>query len=64
MNVEFIQALDDIEKDKGISKDVLLEAIETALVSAYKKDFGSKDNVRIEISAEAGEVKVYSRKEV
>lgn len=64
MNVEFIQALDDIEKDKGISKDVLLEAIETALVSAYKKDFGSKDNVRIEISAEAGEVKVFSRKEV
>ena len=64
MNVEFIQALDDIEKDKGISKDVLLEAIETALVSAYKKDFGSKDNVRIEISVEAGEVKVYSRKEV
>lgn len=64
MNVEFIQALDDIEKDKGISKDVLLEAIETALVSAYKKDFGSKDNVRIEISAEAGEVRVYSRKEV
>lgn len=64
MNVEFIQALDDIEKDKGISKDVLLEAIETALVSAYKKDFGSKDNVRVEISAEAGEVKVYSRKEV
>ena len=34
MNLEFIQALDDIEKDKGISKDVLLEAIETALVSA------------------------------
>jgi N utilization substance protein A len=64
MNVEFIQALDDIEKEKGISKDVLLEAIETALVSAYKKDFGSKDNVRIEISAEAGEVKVFSRKEV
>ena len=64
MNVEFIQALDDIEKDKGISKDVLLEAIETALVSAYKKDFGSKDNVRVEISAEEGEVKVFSRKEV
>ncbi len=63
-NVEFIQALDDIEKDKGISKDVLLDAIETALVSAYKKDFGSKDNVRVEISAEEGEVKVFSRKEV
>ncbi|RQD76913.1 MAG: transcription termination/antitermination protein NusA [Halanaerobium sp. MSAO_Bac5] len=64
MNVEFIQALDDIEKDKGISKEVLLDAIETALVSAYKKDFGSKDNVRVDISADAGEVKVYSRKEI
>ncbi|SFL14321.1 transcription termination factor NusA [Halanaerobium salsuginis] len=64
MNLEFIQALDDIEKDKGIAKDVLLEAIETALVSAYKKDFGSKDNVRVEITAAAGEVKVFSRKEV
>ncbi|ADQ14758.1 transcription termination factor NusA [Halanaerobium hydrogeniformans] len=64
MNVEFIQALDDIEKDKGISKEVLIDAIETALVSAYKKDFGSKDNVRIDISTDAGEVKVYSRKEV
>ena len=64
MNVEFIQALDDIEKDKGISKEVLIDAIETALVSAYKKDFGSKDNVRVDVSTDAGEVKVYSRKEV
>ena len=64
MNVEFIQALDDIEKDKGISKDVLIDAIKTALVSAYKKDFGSKDNVRVDISPDAGEVKVFSKKEV
>ena len=64
MNVEFIQALDDIEKDKGISKDVLLEAIETALVSAYKKDFGSKENVSVEIDEESGEVMVFSRKKV
>ncbi len=64
MNVEFIQALDDIEKDKGISKEVLIDAIKTALVSAYKKDFGSKDNVRVEISTDAGEVKVFSKKEV
>ncbi|MGM0602841.1 MAG: transcription termination factor NusA [Bacillota bacterium] len=64
MNVDFIQALDDIEKDKGISKDVLIEAIETALVSAYKKDFGSKDNVRVDISVSTGDVQVYSRKEV
>ncbi|MFW6273824.1 MAG: transcription termination factor NusA [Halanaerobium sp.] len=64
MNVEFIQALDDIEKDKGISKEVLIDAIKTALVSAYKKDFGSKDNVRVDISTDAGEVKVFSKKEV
>jgi len=64
MNLEFIQALDDIEKDKGISKEVLIDAIKTALVSAYKKDFGSKDNVRVDISPDAGEVKVFSKKEV
>lgn len=64
MNVEFIQALDDIEKDKGISKEILLDAITNALESAYKKDFGSKDNVRVDILADLGEVKVYSRREV
>lgn len=61
MNIEFIQALDEIEKDKGISKDILLEAIKTALLSAFKKDFGSKENVRVEITEETGEVKLFSR---
>ena len=37
MNREFINAIDDLVKEKGISKDVLIEAIESALVSAYKK---------------------------
>ncbi|MGM0437453.1 MAG: transcription termination factor NusA [Bacillota bacterium] len=64
MNLEFINALDEIEKDKGISKEVLLEAIESALLSAYKKDFGSKENVRVELDSDQGEVKVYSRKKV
>ncbi|MFW6410050.1 MAG: transcription termination factor NusA [Halanaerobiales bacterium] len=64
MNIEFINALDDIEKEKGISKDVLLEAIESALLSAYKKDYGSKENVRVDIIEESGEVKVFSRKQV
>ncbi|HLV09837.1 MAG TPA: NusA N-terminal domain-containing protein, partial [Halanaerobiales bacterium] len=40
MNLDFIHALDDIEKERGISKEILIEAIETALFSAYKKDFG------------------------
>ncbi|MFP4660965.1 MAG: transcription termination factor NusA [Halanaerobiales bacterium] len=64
MSLEFLHALDDIEKEKGISKEVLLEAIETALFSAYKKDFGSKENVKVEIKRETGDVRVYARKEV
>lgn len=64
MSLEFLHALDDIEKEKGISKDVLLEAIETALYSAYKKDFGSKENVKVEILKGTGNVRVYAKKEV
>ncbi len=64
MNVDFLQALDDIERDKGISKEVLLDAIETALLSAYKKDFGSKENVRVEIKDKTGNVKVFALKEI
>ena len=37
MNKEFIDAIYDLEKEKGISKDILIEAIESALVSAYEK---------------------------
>ncbi len=64
MNLDFLHALDDIEREKGIPKNILLEAIETALLSAYKKDFGSKENVRVEIMEKSGEVKVYSQKKV
>lgn len=64
MSLEFLHALDDIEKEKGISKEVLLEAIETALYSAYKKDFGSKENVKVEILKGTGDVKVFAQKEV
>ncbi|MFW5998168.1 MAG: transcription termination factor NusA [Bacillota bacterium] len=64
MNVDFIHALDDIEKDKGISKEVLVDAIETALLSAYKKDFGSKENVRVEVFEDTGAVKVFQQKKV
>ncbi|NLM97957.1 MAG: transcription termination/antitermination protein NusA [Halanaerobiaceae bacterium] len=64
MNLDFLHALDDIEKEKGISKEILLEAIETALISAYKKDFGSKENVRVELNSTTGEVHVYTKKKV
>ncbi len=64
MNLDFLNALEDIEKDKGIAKEVLLEAIEVALLSAYKKDFGSKENVTVEINEENGKVMVFSRKKI
>ena len=49
MNAEFIQALEAISKEKNIGKDVLLEAVEAALVTAFKKDYGSNQQVRAEI---------------
>ncbi len=64
MNLEFLEALRDIEKEKQISMEVLLEAIEAALISSYKKNFGSLQNVQIEINRSSGEVKVFARKEV
>ncbi len=62
INKEFIEALADLEKEKGIKADVLLEALEAALISAYKKNFGSSQNVRVEINRETGEIHVYFRK--
>jgi len=64
MNTEFMDALEQIQKDKGISKDILIDAIEAALISSYKRNFGSAQNVRIEINRDSGEVYVYSQKKV
>ncbi|MCT4585484.1 MAG: transcription termination factor NusA [Peptostreptococcaceae bacterium] len=62
MNAEFMMALEEIEKEKGVSKESILETIDAALVSAYKKNFGSSQNVRIDINRETGEVKVFSQR--
>jgi len=64
MNGEFLQAMDQIAKEKGISKDLLFEAIDLALVSAYKKNFGTSQNVKVLIDKETGEVEVYALKTV
>lgn len=64
MNAEFIEALGQLEKEKGISKDILIEAIEAALISGYKRNFHSAQNVRVDIDRETGEVRVYARKTV
>ena len=64
MNTEFIEALAELEREKGISMDVLLEALEAALISGYKRNFGSLQNVRVTIDRLTGEIKVYARKTV
>ena len=64
MNREFIEAMEQLEKEKHISKDVLLETIESALVSAYKKNYGTAQNVRVVIDPDDGEIAVLMRKDI
>ena len=63
-NKELILALEELEKEKGIKKEYLLEAIETALVTAYKRNFDSLENVRVEMDHQTGATHVYALKEV
>lgn len=64
MNEEFIEALREIVKEKGISEDLLFSTIEDALVSAYKKNYGSSPNVKVVMNRENGDINVYSQKKV
>lgn len=64
MNVDFLEALDQLAREKGIDKEVLLEAIEAALISGYKRNFNSAANVRVDIHRDTGEVRVFARKSV
>lgn len=59
-NKEFIKALNNIADEKNISKDIIFEAMELAMQTAYKKNFDSKTNVKVTIDQETGEVRVYS----
>ena len=56
----FIKAVEHLEQEKNISKDVIFEAMELALTSAYKKNFDSKTNVRVAINRTTGDIRVYS----
>lgn len=64
MNKELIEALDLLEKEKNISKETLLEAIENSLLTACKNHFGKADNVKVNINPETGDFSVYAEKEV
>ena len=61
---ELIIAMEELEKERGIKKEYLLESLEAALITAYKKNFDSADNVKVEINNETGEIHVYSTKTV
>ncbi|WP_313132306.1 transcription termination factor NusA [Anaerocolumna sp.] len=63
-NKELIEALNQIEKEKDISKDILLEAIENSLVAACKNHFGKADNIRVNINRENGAVNVYAERQI
>ena len=64
MNKELIEALNVLEKEKDISKDVILDAIENSLLTAYKVHYGKADNVTINIDRETGDYKILAEKEV
>ncbi len=64
MNKELMEALNILEKEKDISKDTLLEAIENSLLTACKNHFGKADNVHVNINRETGDFAVYAEKTV
>jgi N utilization substance protein A len=64
MNMDFIEALAAIETEKGIGKEVLIDAIEAALISSYKRNFNTAQNVRVDIDRQTGVIKVFARKTV
>ncbi|MCM3769400.1 transcription termination factor NusA [Priestia aryabhattai] len=64
MSSELFDALVILEKEKGISKDVIIEAIEAALISAYKRNFNQAQNVRVDLNLERGSMRVFARKDV
>ena len=64
MNTELLEALTILEKEKNISKEVLMEAIEQSLIQACKNHFGKADNVHVTIDHETCEFSVYADKTV
>jgi len=64
MSEDFITLLEEFEKEKGISREILIDALETALVSAYKRNYGANLDVRVEINRTSGGMNVWLKKTV
>lgn len=63
-NKDLIMAMEELENERGIAKDYLLESLEVALISAYKKNFDAAENEKITIDSQTGEIHIYAQKEV
>ena len=59
---KFMKALNNLAEEKGIDKDIIFDAMELALTSAYKKNYHSLSNVRVDINRETGDIKIFSYK--
>ena len=64
MNLDVMSALNELEKERGIAKEIILEAIEAAITSAYKRNYGTSQSVRVDVDDKTGSIKVYARKVV
>ena len=64
MSTELLAAFEQLARERGIAAEVLFEAVEAALISAYKRNFGTAQNVRVAMDRDSGEIHVYSRKDV
>ncbi|GBD67227.1 transcription termination factor NusA [Tetragenococcus halophilus] len=64
MSKEMLNALDTLEAEKGVSKKIVIEALEAALISAYKRHYGQSQNVEVDFDENEGDINVYAVKEV
>ena len=64
MNADFISAIQELGKEKGIEPELLYQAVEDALVAAYKKNSNTNQNVRVDMNKETGEINVYAQRTV
>jgi N utilization substance protein A len=64
MKNDFIQAINQVCAERNLSQEIVIEAVEAALVSAYKRNFGASDNIRTKLDPATGQVHVYAEKEI
>ena len=64
INKDFFQALDDLEREKKINKDFFIQALESALTSAYKKNFGQAENAMVKLNPEKCTIRIYGYKTI